>query len=103
MYDIEMAYYDIVSKKIFFKRYGNDLIFKSKRSYTFEEKDSDIMGFEGEVLGIKPSYQPRKAMLQIAQVLDHPDKSIFDINTTINLVKFKIIHKNLISNLRRKK
>lgn len=56
--------------------------------------------FEWALFGLQPCDQPdHETLYNIIQALDHPNTCVLDVDATIELLRYRVVYKSLVSNI----
>lgn len=98
-----LVYQDGKNNLIYFNR--GELVFRTLNPSPFKLNGKGHLGFCCEIFGINKGEQPRgdhgDVLIEYVEKLNHPDDCVLDIEATINLLRYRIIHKSLLDNLRK--
>jgi len=93
-----LMYQDGYSNLIYFNR--GELVYRTLNRSPFSNSNGPIC-FEYEIFKLNPQKQSRQELIEFVEKIKHPEECVLDIEATINLLKYRVIHKSLLENLRK--
>lgn len=84
---------------LYFQNKENNLVFRSINKFSGDPKGA--IRYEWEILNIPQQGQPHLLAYEIAEKMQHPQDCVIDVDATISGLKYQLIHKGLLENLRK--